>query len=836
MKELTKNKYRPLTLLLNGLLFVFALVSWGFATAAMIDLPISALIALATATLVSAFVSRFKFSVPGSNFVLPVAILFAFWGTLWFGQSGGVVLGVLSTILAVWPLRQEKPNLFFEASSMVVSVIVSVSSFFLLFGTLDSAGYGSTGITLPTIGYVLSGSVMVTAIYILMNASFSGIFIALEGKEKNRTSIPFLIKEQWAGGAVIAFSTAVLCLLFAHFGIEFGLVVAPVAILANVAYSVHLKRLDQKTRQISEASRVHLATVEALATAIDARDQVGLGHVQRTQIYAIRLGEMLGLGESDINALRTGALLHDIGKLAVPDHILNKPEKLTAGELEKTKIHSVVGASILEKIGFDYPVVPTVKYNHEFWDGTGYPEGLKGEEIPMTARILAVADAYDTLRGARPYRPAIPRDLAKQIIQDEAGTHFDPAIVRCFIKNLGTLEAEIEANGLAYTAEAEGGSHNYVEQIKLANREVFTLYELAREFSASVNFQETLSLFTQKVGEFVPYTTCAVFLLDEHKKYATAVHVDGENSANMTGCRIKIGQGATGLALRTKDTVRDADPDKDLSVFHLDPSLQYSTMASVPLIVDEGLIGAVSIYSNDTPSYGEEHLRLLETIARIAAEAIDKSQEHDEAKTNALTDPMTGLPNARSLKTQFEKEVARASRGGTSFQILMLDLDGFKAVNDSFGHKVGDDLLREVGKVIREQLRDYDFLSRYGGDEFVAIIPDTSLEDVADLCIRIEKGVCDFKLPVENDKYASVGVSIGSAGYPASGETFDQMIVAADKAMYRRKTRRRLDPSRFMISGINVGVDDPITADGDDRNGLIVELDESHVVRSASIN
>lgn len=836
MKDLTIHQYRLPTLLLFGLFFLISLTLSGLAVISIVELPFSGIVAITTAVSVAAFVARFQIRLPKSVGVLPVPILFAFWGVLWFGYSGGVVLGVLSTILNIWPSRKEVNNVVLQTCSLIATMILSVSAFSLTFGPVTNTVYRSGGLNLPVIGLIASGALMVTGVYILLNSVAFGVFDALEDDGRNQKTIGTRIKEQSIDGAFTAVSAILVCLPFSHFGIEFGLVVAPIAILANIAYSIHTKRLDQKTRQISEASRVHLATVEALATAIDARDQVGLGHVQRTQIYAIGIGELLGLSEAEINALRTGALLHDIGKLAVPDHILNKPEKLTGAELEKTKIHSLVGASILEKIDFDYPVVPTVKYHHESWDGTGYPEGLKGENIPLTARILAVADAYDTLRGARPYRPAIPRDLARQIIQDEAGTHFDPAIVRCFLKNLGRLEDQIDAHGLAYSAENEHGGHNYVEQIKLANREVFTLYELAREFSSSVNFQETLSLFTQKVGEFVPFTTCAVFLLDEKKKYASAVHVDGENSSDITGRRIKVGQGATGSALKTRDMVRNDNPDLDLSVFHID-SDQYSTMASVPLIANEELIGAVSIYSNQIEHYGEEHLRLLETIARIAAEAIDKSVEHDEAKTNALTDPMTSLPNARNLQIQFEKEVGRASRGGTSFQVLMLDLDGFKAVNDSFGHKVGDNLLREIGKVIREQLRDYDFLARYGGDEFVALIPDTSLEDVADLCSRIESGVTDFKLYVEGEKYASVGVSIGSSSYPSSGDTFDQMIVAADKAMYRRKTRRRLDPSRYMISGVGLEQESSnIIRPVSDKGGLIVELDESHVVASGAVN
>ncbi|HEX3100408.1 MAG TPA: diguanylate cyclase [Pyrinomonadaceae bacterium] len=611
---------------------------------------------------------------------------------------------------------------------------------------------------------------------------------------------------------------------------------------AVVAYRIHVKSLEQKTKQITEFSRVHLATVEALATAIDARDQVGLGHVRRTQIYAVGIGKVLGLSENEINALRTGALLHDIGKLAVPDHILNKPGSLTAAELEKTKIHPAVGASILEKVGFDYPVVPTVKYHHECWDGRGYPEGLKGENIPLTARILCVADAYDTLRGARPYRPAIAREKARQIIIDSSGTRFDPAIVQTLIRNLGFFEAEVDAQGLSYPSPSDPKSsvsarsdQHFAEQIKLANREVFSLYELAREFSSSVSLQQTLEMFAKKIGEFVPFDTCALYLLDNQKKYATATHVEGDSADLLSLRRVKVGQGATGFALKSGETVQNVDPDLDFSYTQMELTQQFTTMASVPLIADEELLGAVTIYARDLKNYGEEHIRLLETIARIAADAIGKSLQHDEAKTHALTDPMTGLPNARSLQIQFEKEVARASRGGTSFQLLMLDLDGFKAVNDSFGHKVGDQMLVEIGQVILGQLRDYDFLARYGGDEFVALIPETSTQDVAELCDRIETAVNSFSLHFENDKFASVGVSLGASGYPRDGETFDQMVVAADKAMYQRKTSRKLAAALAKSAGVTPantgGLEDPVLSDS-----FIVELDESHVLSSSAIN
>ena len=649
-------------------------------------------------------------------------------------------------------------------------------------------------------------------------------------------------------------TTVVLCLLFAQFGISFGLVVVPIAVFAILAYRIHLKRLEQKTAQILEASRVHLATVEALATAIDARDQIGHGHVRRTQIYAVGLGEILGLGEDEINALRTGALLHDIGKLAVPDNILSKPGTLTPAELEKAKIHASVGASILETVGFGYPVVPTVKYHHEFWNGAGYPEGLFGEDIPLTARILAIADNFDTLRSDRPYRRAMTREDARDIMADGAGKQFDPTLIGVFLKKLSSLEAEIERQGLSYNfdgrptgraIECEG--QNYVDQIKLANKEVFTLFELAREFGGSENPDEILAMFTSRIGELVPFDTCAVYLLDSTHNVASAVHVAGENKSVLESNVVESGNGASGMALKTRSVIKNVNPDLDFSIAHVDLINPYSTMVSVPLLDEDELIGAVSLYSYELAEYGDEHIRLLESVSRIAAEAIAKSQQHAETVAHALTDPMTGLPNARSLQAHFEKEMGRAARADQNLQILVMDLDGFKAVNDNFGHIAGDEMLREVGRVVREQLRDYDFLARYGGDEYVAIIPDADQESVVDLCARIEKAVNELKVPVDGGAFAKVGVSLGSASYPHNGQTFDQIIVAADKAMYIRKSSRKLrersiasssaDPSGELLTyenGILQKAKDETNSVSDD--GFIVELDESHVVLTASVN
>lgn len=641
--------------------------------------------------------------------------------------------------------------------------------------------------------------------------------------------------------------------------IVLGFAVFLIAMMGIVSFRAQKLMLDQKTHEIHEANRVYISTVEALATAVDARDQIGRGHVNRTQLFAVRMGEELGLEKSELEALNTAALLHDIGKLAVPDHILNKPGELTPAELEKVKTHASVGASIISEIDFPYPVTPAIKHHHERWDGKGYPDGLAGENIPLTARVLAIADAYDTLRVTRPYRPAMTREGARALLKNGSGTQFDPDLVALFLRKLREFEAEVAERGLSYddhstTLKAEGREDEdggYVEQIKRANREVYTLFELARVFGTSLNIDDTLSLFTRKISELLPMDTCVVYLLNETRTVAIAKQVEGINSEALKNRKLRVGQGTTGATLDTLESISTAAPGEDFASYELDFVNSYKAMASVPLIAHEKLLGAVSIYSCELESYEEEHMRLIETASKIASDAIWTALTHAETEVRALTDPMTGLPNARSLQARFESEISRARRTGNRFQILMIDLDGFKAVNDTFGHKAGDLMLKELSDLMKAELREYDFLARYAGDEFVAIIPEADAAAALELSHRIEKSVGRFRLDVGGGRFSTVGVSIGHAEYPKNGETLDQIVIAADKAMYAVKERHKrsvndLGSERVFDIHEDSFSPEPLGADEAEADGvrspdaeerdLIIELDERHIVSTSTVN
>ena len=576
----------------------------------------------------------------------------------------------------------------------------------------------------------------------------------------------------------------------------------------SIVFLSALSWLRHKTREAEQLRDLHLATAEALATAIDAKDQTTHCHVRRVQIYAAAVGEKLGLPVEEINALRAGALLHDVGKLAVPAHIMNKPGPLTPAEFEKMKIHTTVGAELLSRVNFPFPVTPIIRHHHERWDGKGYPDGLKGEQIPITARILSVVDSFDSVRENRPFRRGMTCDEAVIFLRRGAGTHFDPKIVSLFIDNLPTFDARVAAahlavessatepleelalNDLDITQTRERGCYMAYHQIKSADQEVYALYEIARTFGSSLDMDETLTVLVDKVGHVVPFDTCVVYLFDESKGYAVAAHVAGKHTKALGGRCVALGEGVTGFALANRSPMNQLHPSLDLMGTGVE--LGYRSMASLPLHRDQRLLGALSVYSTELDQYSDDHMRLLETVTKLASDALSNAMHHAEAESNALTDPLTGLPNARYLALRFEEEAARARRTGRPFQVVMLDLDEFKLVNDTYGHKVGDKLLREIAGIIQGQLREYDFLARYGGDEFVAIVQELVASQVEELCARVEKAVSDFSLHVRGNGRARVGISIGTANFGSDGESLDQLLVSADQAMYRTKSAHKL--------------------------------------------
>jgi diguanylate cyclase (GGDEF)-like protein/putative nucleotidyltransferase with HDIG domain len=747
--------------------------------------------------------------IPDTKSSFTAGDVFIFGSVVFLGIPAAILIGVVDSFVSSRRASKRMASWIAAPAMMAVTVFITGNAFYFALARYAQVSQQPLGAAQMRLDHLLSALALLAIMQYLINGFTISTFYSL------RTRRPIL--KFWREGYLwtwwsflgSAIATAVIYSAVSRLGWAYVLLSVLVIAPFFWTHKIYFERVNAKTREAEELSRLHLATVEALATAIDAKDQTTHCHVRRVQIYAEGLGKLLHLSEAEISALNAGALLHDIGKLAVPDHILNKPGPLTPPEFEKTKVHTVVGAEILSRVDFPYPVVPIVRHHHERWDGRGYPDGLKEAQIPITARIMTVVDCFDSLCEDRPFRPGMSREEAIELLRKDSGSHFDPKIVDLFVEHLPLFEAEILARGLIdqIHVSSPGGliapaedqaaqtrenrSFAAYDKIRNAHREVYALYEIARTFGSSLELGNTLSVLVDKVGHIVPFDTCVVYLHDDVKGYATAALAMGLNAELLNARSVAPGEGVTGFALANRLPVNRIHPSLDFADMQFAAGQDYSSMASLPLFKDDLLLGALSIYSMSPREYSDEQIRLLETVTRLASDALANAVNHARAESNALTDSLTGLPNARRLHVRFEEEVSRTRRTGQPFQVIMLDLDDFKLVNDTFGHKVGDRMLREVASLVHAQLREYDFLARYAGDEFVAIVPDTAVEQVEELRERIEKTVSGFSIEVRAQGRARVGISVGSAVYGVDGDTLDQLLVAADQAMYRAKSTHK---------------------------------------------
>src|SRR5581483_9469298 len=378
--------------------------------------------------------------------------------------------------------------------------------------------------------------------------------------------------------------------------------------------------------------------------------------------------------------LKAAAILHDVGKLAVPDYILNKPHKLTEAEFAKMKIHAAVGGDMLKHVGFPYPVDVVVRHHHERWDGKGYPDGLKGKDIPLAARILTVVDFFDATTCTRPYRTGMAEHESLSLLRKGSGTQFDPEVVETFIKSLPELKSRIrelmipeEDSSLETIKEAayQSGQSpteirkdpsvlpaSVLDTIASAQREVFALYEIAQTFSSSLNLKDMLAIIASKLEGILPFTTCVINLVDNQSGDVVARHVVGENIDFFRSRRYRPGVGVTGWVVANKRPMYNTAPDLDFTEVEAEREMasRYSTAAVFPLVKGDDALGTISLYSSDLNEYSVDHIRLMEIVAQQASDAINNAIIYEDAKTSAMTDLLTGLLNVRAFHSHCEQE------------------------------------------------------------------------------------------------------------------------------------------------------------------------------------
>lgn len=781
-----------------------------------------------TLAMVALLSARLAFAMPRAVGLISPADAFVFLLGLFFGAPTAALTGGLAGFTAAQRLKRPWREALFTACLQALAMLLAFSVFYALLNRAQVVPIHSlleSRSSLVAMEWTLFSATVMVLMHFAVTSSLSAMFYGWQRGEA--VTELWIHNHLWSSLHlfVSGFAAILVSLLVNSYGQIYLLAIAPIVAAGVATCRIYFDKVETAARHMTEMQRLHLATAEALAIAIDAKDQTTHAHVRRVQMYATMLGRHFSLSAAEIEALRAGALLHDVGKLAVPDYILNKPGRLSPAEFEKMKVHTIVGAQMMERIGFPYPVAPIVRYHHERWDGQGYPEGLKGEAIPMTARILSVVDCFDAVREDRPYHRGLPREQACELLLSRRGNDYDPQVVDAFLALLPTMEQEIavvmklsdpeaiyatsqpdnaetaEASDNNLEAAAAASETSYLSQIKSAHNEIFSLYEIARTFGSTLNLEDIMAIFVNKLRHVVPFDTCVIYLFDEDEEMAKVERAAGDNAADFIGKTINPGEGVTGWVLANRQMFGNADPALDLRIMQLSPGA-YRTMTALPLIKDDRVLGAISLYSAAIAQHSNDHLRLLETISGIAADSFHNALHHATTAEYALTDSLTRLPNSRALYLQFRKEANRAIRQNSPYCVLMMDLDGFKAVNDKYGHQVGDELLGAISRVIVGELRSYDFLARYAGDEFVALLPGITEDALEELISRIVYAIESYRLPVRSGESAHVGISIGAARYPTEGTSLERLLRIADRRMYKNKSVRK---QSFLIAAGETG-------------------------------
>jgi len=787
-------------------------------------------------TVLALITSAWKVALPGVKGTMSVNFLFVLVGTAQLSSGETLLMSVLAVIAQYfYRIKAKGSERLIQAAFNVSSVAIAVRVATLTFDVITPA--------FPALEFPFRLALTSIA-YFLCNTVPVSIIIALtENKSLLTTwrtcffwSFPYYLVGAAISGLLWAVKMAA--------GWQTAVLLVPLVYVIYRSYGNYLERLESEKTQAEiernhaeEMASLHLRTIEALALAIEAKDQTTHDHLQRVQVYCTEVGRELGMDDSELNALLAASLLHDIGKLAVPEHIISKPGKLTQEEFEKMKIHPVVGAEILESVRFPYPVVPIVRHHHEKWDGTGYPDGLQQDAIPLGARILSAVDCFDALSSDRQYRRALPVDESMDYLRKEAGKAFDPRVVEVMSRRYEELElmarnhSEKERAKLSVDVKvARGGAPDagfasdggkgadrseFVESIAAARAEAQFLFAISQELTQSIDLEAMFQRLADKLRTSIPFETLAYYHVEGET--LNPLYVAGNEEALFRTLRIPVSQGLSGWVVHEKKTILNGNPAVEPGFLHdRNVITNLRSALSVPVEGASGVIGALTLYSMTRDQYSRDHLRVLMAVATRVAHQVENSLRFQKASGDAYTDELTGLSNSRWLVANLNLVCERAAAERDSFALLVFDLDGFKLLNDTYGHLRGNDALRGIAGRLPALLPKASSSARMGGDEFVVMLPRHSGTDAAEVAVRIQSAVEEvgFELVGNRRLSASWGVSV----FGEDGQTPETLVSEADRRMYEHKRSKksgmaaRLSRLASGIEGKSGGASEPVAS------------------------
>jgi putative nucleotidyltransferase with HDIG domain len=557
--------------------------------------------------------------IPSIQSRFSVSEVFAFTSVLLFGPEVGALVLALDGLRISFLWRMNGAQTLFNFANLGLSMWVSASLFFIVSGMKPLYG-----IATPSAAVVLYLGLMTVA-YFAINTVLTATAVALSAR---RNVAAVWRQHYWPlFPSYLAGASVALLLVLAFREVQFTAIalIMPLLLICYLTLRSSFGRLEDSKQHVEQLNRLLLSTVETLATAIDAKDEVTHDHVRRVQQGTLALARAMGVTDPvQLQAIEAAALLHDTGKIAVPEHILNKPGKLTAAEFEKMKRHAPIGAEILSSIEFPYPVVPIVRHHHENWDGTGYPDRLKGEEIPLGARLLSVVDCFDALTSDRPYRRRMTDAQALAILRDRRGIMYDPAVVDAFLADYKRIMPESSAephpatraigDARALDREEQATEQGTPAETALGD-ELLAITSLSRALTGEARVADVGALLWTILRSVMPCETMAIFLPDLETDEIAMRYAAGAHAASLRGTRRATGSGIAGwVAVNVRSAV-NADPSLDLGYRAAEMIPPLRSCLAVPLVEGESLVAVLVLYRMQRTAFSDDDLRLVELLA-----------------------------------------------------------------------------------------------------------------------------------------------------------------------------------------------------------------------------
>jgi putative nucleotidyltransferase with HDIG domain len=587
--------------------------------------------------LLAVLASFFPVRVPGVPVYFSIADTFFLTSALLFGPAPATLTIAIDSLVTSYRRRNNVRQILFNCTSGALSLWCGVQLYYALSGHAPLALHWQW----PAADTLLPLGALALAYFTLnsgLTATAVGLSKGVPVFELWRQHFAIIALNYVAAGSAAFF----LIILLASIGATAFAAVLPLIFICYVAMQSWLGRVDDAQKHVKKLNDLYMSTIGAFSTAIEAKDGVTSDHVHRVQAYALGLARALGVTDAQtLQAIEAASLLHDTGKLAVPEHILNKPGRLTPAEFETMKTHVDVGADILSSIDFPYPVVPIVRAHHENWDGTGYPRRLKGEEIPIGARILAVVDCFDALTSDRPYRQAMSEAEAIDIILERRGTMYDPRVVDTFLAVYRDIAPAAQQQPALQSAlrrirkihqppqQNASSAARATEAPTDASDELLAFVSLARVAAQTPTVGDIGMMAWANLRHLVPGATVALFTVDSSRSALVAQFAAGPGSDRLTGMTMPIAQRVSGWVAANWQPMLNADADLDL-----DQPGDFSFASSVPLMSDGRLVGVLSMYATD--AFSDTQMRQIEIVAPHLASALNAAEQ--ERARNASPD------------------------------------------------------------------------------------------------------------------------------------------------------------------------------------------------------